>query len=542
MGLEEAGRKCLARHSPASIGQPGSMFPIFLSNTHYIMKTPFKHKILTYTAAAFTALSMVSCADSFLDREPGGDYVTDGQIAENMKWNTNLMLGQMQGVSSKMVAWRSGGTTRQDDFGQKSVDIVTDLKSGDLVFSRGCKYGWLGDAARLQDYTSSADRAYIVWRYYYAVINAANAIIDGSNGQQPETAEQALYYAVAKTVRSHSYFNLLVNYALPYDESKNNKVLPLYTTATEDAYLAPSTVDQVYSFIIQDLKEAIAAYQFAAESGVAPSDISMPDVSVAYAVLAYAYLQKGDNAEALAAAQSSIQNSDKQILPANNVTWGFNSVDNDNWMWGLDITSESTGGLCTFWGMMDYFTYSYTAAGDYKSANVDVINQMGENDVRRNQFPSNYLYMPVNKFYDAARQPMGDAAWTNDIHFMRIEEPYLIAAEAAARQGNTTVAATYLKALLDNRDADKAEAVASMSAEQMLNDIYFEWRAEFVAEGRSLMTLKRFKASETRPSNDYYASITRDGAINYNDKRLYFGIPNKEKENNPLMKDATSVQ
>ncbi len=516
---------------------------------------------MTLAVGAASALALTSCSESFLDREPDGTYITADQLEKNMKWNTNILLGQVNGVNSNLVAWQSGGTTQQDDFGQKSVDIVDDLVSGDMVFPNGCSYGWFRAEARLQAYTQSSNRSYIIWRYYYRVINSANSIIDMTNDELPENGENALYYAVAKTLRAHSYFNLITHYAPPYDESKDRKVLPLYLTATESSYLAPSTVDQVYTQVINDLTAAIAAYEYAAENGSVPTDISMPDASVAHAILAYVYLQKGDNANALTEAETSLESSGKQILSYDDLTWGFNSINNNNWMWGMDITNETTGGLCTFWGMIDYFTYSYAAAGDYKSISSDLLAQAGEYyeeatttaeegdeeeeeptpiymDGRKYQFPAGYLYMPVNKFYDAARTPMGDATWTNDIHFMRVEEPYMIAAEAAVRSGNLEKGREYLKALLDERDVYKAEQLESMDASALLDEIYFNWRMEFWGEGRSLLTLKRFKKSMTRPANDYYGSVTATGAIPYNDKRLYFSIPDKELENNPLMKDA----
>ncbi len=532
----------------------------------------FKHKLMTLALGATSALALTSCSESFLDREPDGNYITADQMEKNMKWNTNILLGQVNGVNSNLVAWQSGGTTQQDDFGQKSVDIVDDLVSGDMVFPKGCSYGWFRAEARLQAYTQSANRSYIIWRYYYRVINSANSIIDMTNDELPENGENALYYAVAKTLRAHSYFNLVTHYAPPYDESKDRKVLPLYLTATESNYLAPSTVDQVYTQIINDLTSAIEAYEYAEENGCAPTDISMPDLSVAHTILAYAYLQKGDNTNALAQAETAIEKSGKQILTYDNLTWGFNSINNNNWMWGIDITNETTGGLCTFWGMIDYFTYSYSAAGDYKSINIDLYNQAGEYyadpdggeltattadeeatesedeeeeeptpiywDGRKNQFPAGYLYMPVNKFYDPARTPMGDATWTNDIQFMRIEEPYMIAAEAATRLGNLEKGRSFLKSILDERDVKKAEKLATMEQSDLLDEIYFNWRMEFWGEGRSLLTLKRFKKDMTRPANDYYNNVTSAGAIPYNDKRLYFSIPDKELENNPLMKDA----
>ncbi len=489
-------------------------------------------------------LAFTSCSEDFLDREPVGDYITEDQLSENMKWNAQVLLGELNGVTSNLIRWQTGGTTRQDDFGQKSVDIVHDLMTGDMVYCNGNSYGWFGEDCRLQNATYNQNRPYILWRYYYRVINAANFNLDtaGSDIVEPENAQNKYYFAVAKTIRAYAYFNLVTNFAKNYNVSKDKKTLPVYRTQTE-AYGAPQTVDSVYNFIFEDLNGAIAAYQNAAAEGVT-GDISMPGLDVAYTIAAYAYLQKGDNAKALEAATNALTVTSKQPLTGNNLYFGFNTVNNSNWMWGIDITDQNTGGLCTFWGMMDLFTYSYTAAGDFKVINSDLHSQIPDTDARKvwfaitlknNQGQVVAAGVPGNKFYDPARIMMGDATWTNDIHFMRAEEPYMIAAEAAARMGQLDEAKGYLGVILEDRDAAKAATLEDMTKDELLEEIYFNWRVEFWGEGKSLLTLKRFEKSATRPANDYYVEI---GTVNYDDVRFTFAIPQTELQNNPNMKDA----
>ncbi|MDO4930949.1 MAG: RagB/SusD family nutrient uptake outer membrane protein [Bacteroidales bacterium] len=413
--------------------------------------------------------------------------------------------------------------------------------TGDMVFSRAYSFGWFGADARLTNATQTSRRTKITWTYYYNVINACNLIIDTAGGtdSEPDNATNKLYFAVAKTVRAHSYFNLVTLFAHNYAEAKDKKALPIYDTQS-DTYAAPQTVDSVYNFILHDLDGAITAYTNALNESVEPSDISMPDISVAYTVQAYVYLQKGDYAQAEAAAAKAISSSKKTMLSGDGLVWGFNTISNDNWMWGIDITGSTTGEVAGFWSMIDYFTYGYQSIGDYKVANSDLFNAIPTTDGRRKWFTyfgdtDMTRLMPANKFYDADRVPMGDADWTNDVHFMRIEEPYMIAAEAAARQNDLTTACQYLGAMLSGRDTEKAAAITGMTQDELLEEIYFNWRLEFWGEGKSLLTLKRFEKSMTRPENDYYKSLTAGGAIPYNDALLKFAIPQKERQNNPLL-------
>lgn len=509
------------------------------------MKVNFKNKITAMALAGLSVMSLVACSDDFLDRKPGGSTITDGQISELTKVNgAQIMLGQTNGVTSNLVRWQTGGTTEQSDFGQKSVDISTDLMSGDMVFSLGCSYGWFGADARCLCTNSTQNRAYQNWRYYYRVISSCNSILDAisTDGEQPENAELQLSYGVAKAVRAFSYFNLVNLYAKSYDLSKDKRVLPVYDKSVNVGG-KPQTVDSVYRFVVKDLNEAIVSYEAAAQQGITPTDISQPGIDVAYTILAYAYLQTGQNDKAQAAAEAALASTTKEILPASGLFYGFNTVNNDNWMWGVDITSDNTGGLCTFWGMMDYFTYSYAAAGDFKVMNSDLFQQMAGDDARIGWFTAlaganpKYL-LPAGKFFDSARVPMGDGAWTNDIHFFRVEEPVMIVAEAAARQGDLTTARQYLGALLAERSPSRAAAIETMTQDELLEEILTNWRVEFWGEGRSLMTLKRFKKGMVRPANDYYQSITQNGAISYDDNRMIFAIPRTELENNANMKEA----
>ena len=130
---------------------------------------------------------------------------------------------------------------------------------------------------------------------------------------------------------------------------------------------------------------------------------------------------------------------------------------------------------------------------------------------------------------------MGDRSFESDIHFMRVEECYLIAAEAYARQGNLPQARTYLKAILDNRDTATAETLSSMTQEQLLDEIFFNWRVEMWGEGKSLMTFKRFHKDIEIPENDDFNGTP---SYSWDSKKLIFAIPDQELKYNPLLKDA----
>lgn len=494
-------------------------------------------KYIKSTALLSIGLLLGSCSGSFLDEKPNG-YINNDQIEENAKWNPNIMLGVAAGTAQKTFALGTGGTTNHDDFGQKSVDIATDLMSGDMLMA-GTSYGWFVADAQLQNSTKDRNRAYQIWRYYFQIIKAANAVFDNLGGDEnmPEEGDNRTYYGQAKAFRAYAYLNLVNLYARPYEESKDTKALPIYRSQLNGASASLSTVDEVYTLVINDLNDAVTALQGSdrnQKKGTTGEVKDVADEYVAGGLLAYAYLQKGEYAKAAEAAKTVIEGGKYTMLTADRaLSTGFNSDQLEDFMWAIDLTTDNSPALPTFWGQVDVFTYSYAAAGDAKVIPDNLYEQIPETDCRKNWFVDSKSFglIPAGKFYDSARQVMGNRRWDEDEVYMRLEEMYLIWSEASARNNDLTTARTALKDLLENRDPTVAATVDQMDKETLLNQLYYNWRVEMWGEGRGLMTMKRFKATVTRGSNDATPLATKE--IKWDDSRLYFAIPERETTNNP---------
>ena len=501
------------------------------------------NKIL-FAALASATLAFTSCADDFLDRQPQGNYVDNEQTASSSDWNPQILLGNINACSSKLVMYSGDGD--QSHFGQKFLDMSADMMSADIVKANNF-YGWFTPTlTRKNSVISSSDNDYI-YKYCYQLIRNANQVLDdsGSDVEAPESAESQYYWAVAKTIRAYAYMNLINFYSGSYDEWKDTRCVPVYRTQINQTPAPKQTVDSIYNQIKMDLTQAITAYE---NSGMRTSDLTMPSVNVARTLLAYAYLNTGNYTEAATLAAKAFNSDGHQILPLNQVlTTGFNSVSNNgnNWMWGIDITSETTGGLATFWGHMDAYTYSYASVGDFMCINDALFKEIPQNDIRRQWFIGDEMFQyyfgdalaPSNKFFDSKRIPQGDAVWTNDVVYMRVEEPVLIAAEAYTRSGDLENGRVWLRKLLEQRDAEGASGTLAdtvntlTTADQLLDAIHFNWRVEMWGEGRSLMTMRRFKATNAIGSNTYILK-DRGTNISYNDKSIIFVIPQSEINSN----------
>jgi starch-binding outer membrane protein, SusD/RagB family len=185
---------------------------------------------------------------------------------------------------------------------------------------------------------------------------------------------------------------------------------------------------------------------------------------------------------------------------------------------------------------VDYFSFSYAGVGDYKVMDQNLFNQMPANDTRRTQFfnnPASALnLLPINKFYNPRRIAFGGGTpIQDDIHFYRISEVHLLAAECAAKSGNEARAKAILKNFMSLRVPD-ASYVDGLNGAQLTNHIYLQTRIELWGEGKSYLAMKRNKATISRGANHLsFVGV----AIPYNDERLTFEIPVQELKDNPFI-------
>ena len=239
---------------------------------------------------------------------------------------------------------------------------------------------------------------------------------------------------------------------------------------------------------------------------------------------------------AASAANAAIDHIRDWVLGTN----GFNNYKTPEFIWAIDITEDITGSLRSFWGHMDIYTYSYAAVGARKGINKYLQDQIPEYDLRKDWFhPKSGI--PWNKFFSATGKPIGtmaDRTWLSDIVFMRMAEIYLIASEAAARNGDDASAKTILLKLLKERTAadkysDVETDITALGHDELLEKIFYNWRVEMWGEGLALTVIKRFKYDNKRSARSLFF---KEEAIKWDDPRLVYEIPQNETTNNPLIK------
>ncbi|MDR1592088.1 MAG: RagB/SusD family nutrient uptake outer membrane protein [Prevotellaceae bacterium] len=478
---------------------------------------------------------MTGCSDSFLDTELTGSTLSENQyqtLPEALDAHVRGLYGKMTMVSD------------HDLFGQKSIDIKSDMICGDIALT-AINYGWFGSTASLNGTNSGGTDNNYIWNYYYQIIKNCNQLLKTAllaNVDAPVTHNDSLiatYAGQAFAMRGYSYFILGTLYMPQYLEetalaTADLPCVPIYTETSVGAQPQSSFRD-VYAQAENDLVRAqsyLATFKRSSKTYI--------DLNVAKAMLAYVYLQRGSKAStpndydlAIELVDSIVANSECEILPLAQVTEnGFNSIKSENWMWARDITTEMATGMASFFGQMDVHTYGYAFAGDIKAIDETLYGQIPATDERKKWFDTGRSLCPDKKFFDPKRGVKAadvDRQWLNDIVFLRIEEAYLIAAEAAWRNGDETTARKWLEPLLEQRDPTVAANVGTVDLRSQLE---FNWRVELWGEGRGLTTWRRFGGTRTRGSNHFYFS---GESITEIDPRVVFVIPSGEYTYNPYI-------
>ena len=411
-------------------------------------------------------------------------------------------------------------------FAQKSIDIFSDIISCDMALS-GSAYGWYINSANLISTigVDHADNNYL-YNYYMEIIHVVNPLITALTpfGSVPTNDEDRWLLGQAQALRGYAYFYLTQLFQEKFNPDE--EILPLQI-GTEYDY-SPDPTGDIYSQIISDLNSGVNLLN----NYTSPDKLHI-NKTIAQGLLAYTHAAMGNYAEAKPLADAVIA-SGYPLTTAGALAYpgagsGFNDVNSPSWIWAFDLTEDLGHQLIDWWGQMDAYTYSYQWAGDYKSIDDALYAQIESDDVRKNQFGTGTSALqPINKFFDPNRTIGGQYIITTDLLFMRVEEFYLLSAESAAMLGNDAAAKSTMVELLDNRMADAAGTVNSLSGTQLQDFIYLQTKIELWGEGKTYLAMKRNQATVTRGTNHVYRA---GESFAYDSDELTFDMPSLEDSN-----------
>lgn len=462
------------------------------------------------------------CEQEYLETSPTG-----GIDAGEVYATTKNGAAAINGIYRAMVLRYMDS---QPHFGHPAVMIIIDALGEDLVLSNTSNTGHLAEQRWQAHRSETSNGNRLPYELYYRLIGNANlAVANVDNAAGPES-ERKQIKGEALAIRAFSYFNLVQLYGKRYDgATKPNPQfgVPLVLTPTTDG-LPRATVEEIYTQINKDLADAAALLTSARSF---KSHINLEVVKGFQARVALTQQNWADAAKFAAEARKGFS-----LMSVAQYQEGFSDINNPEWMWGFDHQEDQS----EFFGA--YHSY---ISSNYNSTNIRVTpkiinsllyNQIPATDVRARMWvraptvansvvPTGGVRAPyMNQKFRLPGTPSTSAQ--GDIPYMRMAEMHLIEAEAQARLGNATGAATALFDLVSKRDP--SYKLSTKTGTALVDEILFNRRIELWGEGFRFTDLKRMNL----PLNRNGANISSAVAVLFDvapgDNQWEFLIPRRE--------------
>lgn len=466
-------------------------FPVTKDGRHYVLAT-------AYSPEGNEAL----CSSLGFDVLLGYDAEADADKAIASTLDILSRFSSLQSVYSNHF-----------DFGYPGIMLGLDMQTADFACPY-TGYNWFRYWSEFTSPTANGVPAGMAWYTLYDQIEKCNKVTALIKADDND-AKRKFLRAQALGVRAFDYFVLAqlfqFNYQLPGMPEK--PCVPIVLESNQESYKtegAPrATVAAVYQQILTDIDEAI---RLLGNTDITGSDILVSknkrflSLATAYGLRARINLTMGKYAEAENDARSAIAAfSGNPLSKTDAARPGFNSLDLNNWMWGIAINEGDrvvSSGIANWPSMVCTFcSNSYTSFGTWKYCASDLYDRIPSNDVRKGWFldrnfkSSNLnteekLYINditnleayTNVKFAAYNNVVGQSVNANDIMLMRVEEMYYIMYEAMARNGNVAGAIDGFTQFIRSY-RDSSYTLNASTAEEVAEAIFQDKRVEFWGEG-----------------------------------------------------------
>lgn len=500
-------------------------------------------------------------------------FPTDRATSDQLAGSSTALEAMVKGIPTALIQPRSLSAYDKMhwNFALPAIHLATDSAAGEIVITGDTGYDWFsqwGANNSLGDNYAVGD---LPWKNYYTWIKAANDIISTIDPEALTTAtKHVLGFAYA--YRASFYLDLVRIY-----EFKENKytsgdgvvglAVPIVTETTTEAEAKANpraTAAEVYEKVIFPDLEKAAAYL----SDYSAADPYTPSLAMVYGLQARAYLERGTSDNDSEAYKKAAEYARKAITtsgctPLTQAQWedpttGFNSATaNNSWIWGLPITSDNVTNLMNFQahiGNEESWGYGHQVG---RAIDKEFYTKIDNKDFRKHSWldpdrnfyaykscrPNGSAYFATRKDYVNIKFRPAQGAYSDykiggatDIPCMRVEEMYLIEAEATA-QSNLVAARELLNTFMKYRITDGSYSCTDRTPtlKSFIEELITQKRIEFWGEGIIMFDLKRLDMpmkrgyKGTNSPSDY--RLNTDGrAPHWN-----FVITRGEIQNNPAV-------
>lgn len=553
------------------------------------------YKNILFATACAGTLTLGSCIEETIPTSVVTDEVlgSSSSASEALVWAMPAFLNHHA----------TYGSDYHYDYGYGSIMHMRDVMTADQAVV-SCGYNWYDSWSTNTYMGERYVSQYFMWAYYYKAINTTNNTIGAL--KNAEQGLQAGYLGAAHAFRAFFYLDVARMYEfLPNDGTSGTSgegestvditylTVPIVTDETPADQVRNNpraTHEQMYEFILSDLQKAEKLVP-----NYSRSMKTLPDLACVYGLQARLYMwnagyleEIGKTAEAQAEykkAEEAARNAINEGVntPVSEAEWldtktGFNSLSCKAWMWGANATTDDdvvqTGIVnWTSW-MSNEATFGYAAAEPMSMIGSALYDQMSDEDFRKLSFiapqgsvlagkeplivtnpeDGNYMRGSMPDYASLKFRPgagnveeykVGAAC---DYPIMRIEEMYLIEAEAAAHQDGAR-GASLLNSFVQTYRYSSYNCRAT-SSQDVVDECFLQKRIELWGEGQIFFDYKRLnKPVDRTTSNNWdpsenFKTTTRPAWMNFcicvNEVQNNKGV---EGRNNPDPSNAyTPVQ
>ena len=427
----------------------------------------------------------------------------------------------------------SPGINKHNDFGYPSIMMFTDANGIDVVSDHNA-YNFNKNNLDFSDRQLNSDESVILWQTLYKQIDFANKVVASVNTNTSDPLAK-FYLAQGLSVRAFSYWVLAQLYQFNYKGNESKPCVPLITDLNSHLVKADasnrSTVNEVYTQIMNDLNKAILLLEIEHETK------NYINKDVAYGLRARVNLTMQNWTDAASDASNAILNSKASpgfyFYPNKPSFWNANE---ENWMWGIIISETDevvTSGIVNWISHMGSLNYGYANFSGGKQINKSLFESIPNSDARKgwwldenlnsDHLNNEYKSWINSKNYSAFTQVkfgpymdiIGTAMNANDIPLMRIEEMYLIKAEAEAMSVSNGLS-TLVDFIRKHRDFDYS--FSSSSPKEIQDEVHRQRRIELWGEGLSWFDIMRLRKPVDRrgagfPNPNMVLNIAPDDPI-----------------------------
>ena len=524
-------------------------------------------KLKYFLFAALAMSAFTACED--LDTAPEGAVLTEEQKTDVGTAKPERAEAGVRGIFSQFNVYMPNYDaigSRHNDFGYSSIMFFTDCNTEDLI-SGDNGYNWGGNSLTYDDRPYTSRESQILWNDYYKIIFSANTVAGSLNADSEDPLTQ-YYLGQALAARAFCYLELAQLFQFNYKGHEKSACVPLITNensskaATEGAPRA--TVADVYAQVNADLTKAIEVLGKAQKAGQKRSDRRYIDLAVAYGLRARMNLAMQNWAEAAADAQAAIDNTDARPATINEVSKPtFCSADEPNWMWGIYIAETDdvvSSGIVNWISHNGTFNYGYGQYSGGHQISKKLYKTIADTDIRKGWWSDDkgfcanvsdewnaYLqvtFKPTDKqkaagivatpYLNCKFAPyqgiLNNDVNANDLPLMRVEEMYLILAEAQHMAGQNG------KSTLEQFIKTYRDPAYVCTASDVQNEVYRQKRIELWGEGRIWFDVMRLNKGVDRRGAGYEPNCVLN--IPANDPILLWRLPQTEINGNSALTDA----